>query len=57
MNRGPKPHDQITHAAALQHAILSLVLLGIITVSLFQITHLLTAKRESVPPLVLTSQN
>jgi hypothetical protein len=57
MSRMTKPHEHTTSATALQHAVLSLVLLGIIMVSLFQITHLLTAKTEAPQAFIVTSQN
>jgi hypothetical protein len=56
MHKLAKTTDQTTQTAALQHAVLSLILLGIIMLSLFQITHMLIESHDAVSIAALTGQ-
>ncbi len=51
-----KTTDQTSQSAALQHAALSVILLGIIMLSLFQITHLLIENHDALSLVALKSQ-
>ena len=57
MYKFAKSTEQTTQSAALQHAALSVILLGIIMLSLFQITHLLIGSHDAVSLAALTSQH
>ena len=57
MYKFAKSTEQTTQSAALQHAALSVILLGIIMLSLFQITHLLIESHDAVSRAALTSQH
>jgi len=55
MEKKLKSNEQFENAnAALQHAVLSLVLLGVIMGSLIQITHMLIDNRETVSVAALS---
>jgi hypothetical protein len=56
MQKMAKTSEHTTQSTALQHAALSVILLGIIMLSLFQITHLLIESHDSASLAALTTQ-